>query len=106
MTRILFIEHDGTEHSVEGTDGESLMQTAVNRSMPGILGDCGGTCSCATCHAYVGDASERVPAPTEDELAVLDGVLDLEATSRLICQIVVNPGLDGLVVRLPKPDGA
>jgi len=107
MTRILFIEHDGTEHSVEATDGETLMRAAVNQSMPGILGDCGGTCSCATCHAYVEDASSaRVPAPTADELAVLDGVLDLQANSRLICQIVVNPGLGGLVVHVPKTDGA
>jgi len=107
MTRILFIEPDGTEHSVQASDGESLMQVAVDHSMPGILGDCGGTCSCATCHAYVEDGpAARAPAPGEDELALLDGVLDLRASSRLICQITVAPGLDGLVVHLPKPDGA
>ena len=75
--------------------------------MTEILGDCGGTCSCAHCHAYVAHTSATpLPVAGEDELALLDGVLDLRTKSRLICQIVVSPGLDGLVVRLPRPDGA
>jgi 2Fe-2S ferredoxin len=102
MARIRFIQYDGTEQVVEGETGQSVMQTARNNMVPGIIGDCGGNCSCATCHGYVDPAwIGKLPPRSEDELVMLDGVMHLEDNSRLTCQIKLTPELDGIVVRLP-----
>ena len=53
MARITYVEHDGTAHSVEVADGVSLMEGALGNGVPGIDGDCGGNCACATCHVYI-----------------------------------------------------
>ena len=100
--RIVFITADGTEHPVQATSGQTLMQCAQENLVPGILGDCGGCCSCATCHGYVDPAwISRVGPATEDERLLLDGGLDVRPNSRLTCQVFVAPELDGLVVHLP-----
>ena len=103
MTNIIFIEHDGTEHSVKAVVGRTVMQAAVDNSVPGILADCGGSCSCGTCHGFVDDAwRDKIPAPQSDEQSMLEGLLETQANSRLTCQIVVTPELDHMTVRLPK----
>ena len=102
MVKIRFIEHDGTEHVVEGEVGNSLMQTARDNLVPGIIGDCGGNCSCATCHGYVDpDWFDKLPPRSEEEVIMLDGAMHQEQNSRLTCQLKVKPELDGLVIRLP-----
>jgi ferredoxin, 2Fe-2S len=102
MVKIRFIEHDGTEHVVEGEVGNSLMQTARDNLVPGIIGDCGGNCSCATCHGYVDAAwMDRLPPRSEEESIMLDGAMHLEQNSRLTCQLKVTREWDGIVVRLP-----
>jgi 2Fe-2S ferredoxin len=102
MAKILYIEHDGTEHLVEAEVGKSVMQNAVENLIPGIVGDCGGVCSCATCHGYLDPAwAGRVQPKSESEEVMLDGAIRVEPNSRLTCQITVTPDLDGLVVRLP-----
>ncbi|WP_038207147.1 2Fe-2S iron-sulfur cluster-binding protein [Xenophilus azovorans] len=102
MTRITYIEHDGTRHEVNAEDGTSVMQTALDNMVPGIVGDCGGSCSCATCHAYIDpDHLARVSPPEADERHLLEGALDVEPCSRLTCQIRIHPGLEGLTVRIP-----
>ena len=53
MPKITYVEANGTEHVVELPLGISLMQGAINNLIPGIEGDCGGLCACATCHIYV-----------------------------------------------------
>ncbi|BCX67894.1 2Fe-2S iron-sulfur cluster-binding protein [Pseudomonas izuensis] len=102
MPGISFIEHNGKAHQVEVEVGNTLMQAAQFSQVPGILGDCGGNCSCATCHCYI-DApwAEKIPQPSSDELLLIDGALDVQRQSRLACQVVVTMALDGLVVRLP-----
>ncbi|MGH8517928.1 MAG: 2Fe-2S iron-sulfur cluster-binding protein [Panacagrimonas sp.] len=102
MPKILYIEHNGKEHLVDAEAGKSVMQNAVENLVPGIVGDCGGACSCATCHGYV-DAAwvDRVDPKNEGEEAMLDGALRVEPNSRLTCQITMKAELDGLVVRLP-----
>ena len=71
--------------------------------MEGILGECGGCCSCATCHCYVDDAwLEKVGMPDDMEKDMLDSVVDPQSSSRLSCQIQMSDDLDGLVVRLPE----
>jgi 2Fe-2S ferredoxin len=102
MPKIVFIEHNGKEHVVEATVGESIMQTALDHMVPGILGDCGGACSCGTCHCYVEAAwQQKLPPKGENEEVMLEGTLHTEASSRLTCQLQVTPDLDGLVLRMP-----
>ncbi len=103
MTKVVYIEHNGTEHVVEAEDGKSVMQTAIDNMVPGIVGDCGGCCTCATCHGYIdGGWAARLKPKSEDENMMLEGALAVEASSRLTCQIVIQPELEGLVVRLPE----
>jgi len=103
MTRITYIEFNGAEHVVEAQDGKSVMQTALDHLVPGIVGDCGGCCTCATCHGYVDEAwIGRLPPKSDEERMMLDGALNVRESSRLTCQIVVRPELHGLVLRLPE----
>lgn len=79
------------------------MQAAVDNMVSGILAECGGACSCATCHCYVDDewrAKVGDPSPAEQDL--IEFVVHQKASSRLSCQIEVTDQLDGLVVHLPK----
>jgi 2Fe-2S ferredoxin len=103
MPKIVFIEHSGAEHVVQGTAGRSAMQAAVDNSVPGIVGDCGGNCSCGTCHGFI-DARwlTSLPAIGAGEQSLLEGLLETQANSRLTCQIEVTDELDGLIIRLPK----
>lgn len=102
MPKIVYIEHSGKEHVVDAEVGKSVMQNAVENLIPGIIGDCGGACSCATCHGYLDGAwIGKVKAKEEGEELMLDGAMRVEENSRLTCQIMVTPDLDGLVVRLP-----
>lgn len=103
MTRILFIQHDGHEQHVDAQPGQSVMQAALGAMVPGITADCGGACTCATCHGYVDEAwVPRVPAPSHDELDMIDaGCLHALPNSRLTCQVKITAELEGLVIRLP-----
>lgn len=103
MTKIVFIDHKGSETVVEAEDGKSIMQVAVDNLVPGIVGDCGGCCTCATCHAYVDEAwLGKLYPPSEDETMMLEGALHVQQNSRLTCQIKVKPEIDGIVVRTPE----
>lgn len=103
MPTITYIEHNGREHRIEVPEGTSLMQAAVDNLVPGILGDCGGSCTCATCHAYVDEAwTGHLPAPGSDEEMMLDAVIERQQHSRLCCQLKVSCDWDGLVLRLPE----
>ena len=103
MTRITYIEHNGTEHVIDATNGDSVMEAAINNLVPGIDADCGGACSCGTCHVFVDDAwKEAVGEPGEFEEPMLDINPERSANSRLSCQIDISDDLDGLVVRLPE----
>lgn len=102
MPRITYIEANGTEHAVDVHVGSSLMQGAVNNLVPGIEGDCGGLCACATCHVYVPESwAKRCGEPDELETNILDFAFDVKPESRLACQIQVTDDLDGLVVHMP-----
>ena len=103
MPKITYIEHDGTEHSVDVASGLSVMEGAIKNSVPGIDADCGGACACATCHVYVDPAWVDKTGSREDmEETMLEFAVEVEDTSRLSCQIQVTDALDGLIVRLPQ----
>ena len=102
MAKVTYIEHSGTSHVIEVANGLSVMEGAVKNSIPGIDADCGGACSCATCHVYV-DTNwiGKLEPADEMELAMIDYAVERKETSRLSCQIKVSAELDGLVVTLP-----
>jgi 2Fe-2S ferredoxin len=102
MPRITYIDVDDTARTVEAEIGATVMETAINNDIPGILATCGGSCACATCHVYVDQAwYGKLDPPSLDELDMLDTAHDLQPTSRLSCQIPVTEAIDGLVVRTP-----
>ncbi len=104
MAQVTFIEHNGTEHTVEVPNGDSLMQGALNNAVTGIVGECGGGLACATCLCYVDPAwSDRLDAPSDMEKDMLEfSTHGDKPGSRLSCQINISDELDGLVVRLPE----
>jgi ferredoxin, 2Fe-2S len=102
MPKVTFIESDGTEHPVTAPDGISLMRAAVENEIPGVIAICGGAMTCATCHVYIDEAWEaRVGAPSEDEKFMLEYALEPRPNSRLSCQVILGPSLDGLLVHVP-----
>ena len=79
------------------------MQGAMDNMIEGILAECGGACSCATCHCYMGEAwAAKTGEASDMEKDMLDAVLDQRKTSRLSCQVAVTAEMDGLVVHLPE----
>ena len=103
MPKITYIDHDGTERTVEAKNGESVMEAAIKNSIPGIDADCGGACACATCHVYVDQSfMDKVGEQQEMEKSMLDFAENVQETSRLSCQITVSDELDGLRVTTPE----
>ena len=103
MAKITYIEFDGTSHIADVESGQSVMEGAVSNNIPGIEAECGGACSCATCHVYVDSAwVEATGSPAHLEEDMLECAMDLQDNSRLSCQIEVSDDLDGLVVRMPE----
>ncbi len=103
MAKITYVDHEGTERAIEATNGESVMEVAIKNSVPGIDADCGGACACATCHVYVDEAfMDKVGQPDDMEQSMLDFAENVQANSRLSCQISVTDELDGLKVTTPE----
>ena len=103
MPKVVYVSALGDQSVVIGQVGESVMAAAVRNGVPGIIGECGGNASCATCHVWVRDefldlAGE--PGDLEDDLLDL-GVSERRASSRLSCQITLTDELDGLTVDVP-----
>ena len=97
MPRIIYRQATGERREVEVPNGHSVMEGAVDNGVDGILGDCGGACACATCHAYIADEwLPRLPAMDDMEDAMLDSAEARLPNSRLTCQLEVTPELDGL----------
>lgn len=96
MPKVFYTQPDGSERVIDGTAGDSVMSTAVRNGVPGIVGQCGGSLSCATCHVYLAESDQRhFDPPTEDEDDMLDCTAsDREHTSRLSCQLVLCEGID------------
>lgn len=106
MVAITYVEHDGTRHTVDVDPDMSLMEGATLNLVPGVEGMCGGICSCATCHCYVPQAwADLIPAPSLGERNMLASASHVRENSRLGCQVVVTPEMDGLVVELPPDQG-
>ena len=103
MEKITYIEHNGTNHTVDVQNGLTVMEGAVQNNIPGIDADCGGSMACATCHVYVKeDWFDKINEKNEGEDAMLDQAYEPNSSSRLSCQIMVSDDLDGLSVYMPE----
>lgn len=98
--RIILVDGKGREHELEAVEGWRVMEIIRDWGLP-MEGTCGGACDCATCHVIVAPQwADRLFPPREEELDKLDELPLIEPTSRLSCQILYSPELDGLEVTL------
>ena len=96
MSTVVYTAHNGTVTTIEGRPGDSVMETAVRNGVPGIVGECGGSLSCATCHVFVDDDTLALVGTADDlEDEMLDGtVVERQDNSRLSCQIKLQEGCE------------
>lgn len=103
MPTITFIGHNGHSIEVLAQNGDSLMEVATHNGVPGVVAECGGVCSCATCHVYIDQNwFEKLPKPDETEQALLEFAIDPKKNSRLSCQVEITQELEGMVVHTPQ----
>ncbi len=104
VPKVVYVGSDGEQRIIDALVGESVMAAATKNGVPGIVGECGGNTSCATCHVWVRE--EYLPligeiGDMEEDLLDM-GVSERRPTSRLSCQLTVDPALDGLTVDIPS----
>ncbi len=104
MPKVTLIAHDGRTTELDGLSGQSVMQVATAHGFSGIVGECGGSAMCATCHVYVEPSwVDRLHVPLATELEMLECTAsERKPESRLSCQIKLSAELDGLVLHLPE----
>lgn len=101
MPKLTF-HHNGEVREVEGTVGESVMRAATRAGIAGIVGECGGELSCATCHVVIRSGhADAFPPPSRDEDELLDVLDEREDESRLSCQLKLTDQVDGLIFDVP-----
>ncbi len=102
MTKIIFVEADGKEVTVDAQNGLSLLEVAHKNGIS-LEGACEGSLACSTCHIIVDkEFFEKLPEPSEEEEDMLDLAWGLTHTSRLGCQIIITDGLEGMKVKVPS----
>jgi 2Fe-2S ferredoxin len=96
MPTVHFTDAEGAVRDVEGNPGDSVMETAVRNGVPGIVAECGGSLSCATCHVFVReDTKDQLPEMEDMEDEMLYGTaVDRQENSRLSCQLKLSEGQD------------
>jgi 2Fe-2S ferredoxin len=105
MPQLTVVTRDGTERTVTGEAGLSVMEVIRDNGFDELLALCGGCCSCATCHVHVDpEFADKLPKMSMDEDDLLDSTSDRDATSRLSCQLPFTDALDGLRVRIAAED--
>ena len=97
--KIIAKDRAGKVHELEGRDGWSVMEILRDGGLD-VAAECGGACACATCHVYVTDGCyDKLPAPSEAEIDMLDMALAVEpGSSRLSCQVICSNETDGIKV--------
>lgn len=101
MTKIIFIQPDGKEKTVDAENGLSLLEVAHNNDID-LEGACEGSLACSTCHVILEkNFFENLPEPSEEEEDMLDLAFGLTHTSRLGCQIIIDEKLEGMKVKVP-----
>jgi 2Fe-2S ferredoxin len=99
MPKVTYVLPDRTERTVEVPEGESVMECSVRNNLPGILAECGGNCSCATCHVHVDPEWRHLfTEPTDEERELLEFAEGVQEGSRLACQLIMRDACDGVRV--------
>ena len=105
MANLIVVQRDGSEMTLAGQNGLSVMEIIRDGGVDELLALCGGCCSCATCHVYVDPAfADKIAAMSEDENDLLESSDHRNETSRLSCQIPFSDALDGLRVTISQED--
>ncbi|MGP1281585.1 MAG: 2Fe-2S iron-sulfur cluster-binding protein [Parasphingopyxis sp.] len=103
MVRVVFYTGEGTRIETDEPAGSSAMRAAINAGVPGIDADCGGACSCATCHVHVAPDWIAVVGPAgETEADMIEFDAEVTPVSRLACQIELSDALDGLELHVAR----
>lgn len=105
MPQVTYVDHSGHAQAVDVPVGENVMRGAIYNGIEGIIGECGGGLSCATCHCYVDEAwfgKVGGPVSSVEEELLEQAAAEVKPTSRLSCQIEMTEALDGLVVHTPE----
>ena len=103
MPKITYNDYQGNSKTIEVENGLSIMEGAIQKDIPGIDADCGGSMACATCHVYVEEKwFDKIPKAEDAEIDMIDMAFEPKKNSRLSCQITVSDELEGLVVSLPE----
>jgi len=105
MPKLIVVTRDGTEKTVEGEVGLSVMEVIRDNGFDELMALCGGCCSCATCHVHVDpEFADLLPAMSEDEDDLLDSSDHRNETSRLSCQLPFGEAMDGMRVTIANED--
>lgn len=100
IVKVIVQDMEGVEHSLDGLAGWRLMEVIRDYGLP-IKAECGGACSCATCHIYVEPEDlERLQPMSFEEIERLDEAFEVKPNSRLSCQIILDDSMQGLKVQL------
>ena len=102
MIKLHIIDPDGNEYETQTDIGGNLMTVATDNLIPGIDAECGGSCSCATCHVYINDTKhlQLLGEKSDVENMLLDCLETKRENSRLACQVSLTDKQDGLVVHI------
>ena len=102
MAKITYKDHEGGSRTIEVENGLSVMEGAIQKEVPGIDADCGGSMACATCHVYVEEKwLNKLPKAEDAEVDMIDMAYEPRKNSRLSCQLIVSDELDGLTITTP-----
>ena len=103
MVKLIFKSARGDVSEVDAEVGLSVMKASTANKLPGIEAACGGSLVCGTCHGYIDEPwFSSLPAPSDIEAEMLEYGVLVEPNSRLTCQIVVTPEMEGMVITTPK----
>ena len=103
MAKIIYKDNQGNSKTIEVENGLTVMEGAIQKDIPGIDADCGGSMACATCHVYVEEKwLSKLPEAEDAEVDMIDMAFEPKKNSRLSCQLIVTDDLDGLTVTTPS----
>lgn len=103
MPTVVYQLPDGSASSVDVPAGQTVMDGSVRNNLPGIVAECGGSCSCATCHVYVeGDSADAFGEPSMEEQDLLEFLEGSRPCSRLACQLVLDSRMDTITVTVAQ----
>jgi len=97
---------DGSVREIDVPSGQSVMDGSVRNNLAGIVAECGGSCSCATCHVYLDEESRKwFDDSSDEERELLEFAEGIQPNSRLSCQLIVTDGCSGVRVQVPDTNG-